>query len=330
MGKVMENLTAIVLAAGKGTRMRSTLPKVMHHLLGKPLLSWVLDVIQKMDIERVLVVIGHGKDVVESYVQRRGLVTVLQQEQKGTGHAVACCRDHLQDFSGDALIVCGDTPLLTVSTLSGFLELHRRHHSHISVLSAVAENPVGYGRIVRDEAGRFLAIVEEKDASASLKKIREINTGIYLVAVPLLFELLEHVRADNVQKEYYLTDIVGLGLASGLAVNAFCEVSFEEAFGINSRMELSRAERLLLERLRQEWMSKGVTFELADSIYLEAGVQLAQDVVIEPHVVLMGRTTIEEGVRVGAFSYLKDALIKRGSVLPPYTRMWGADGRGQS
>lgn len=320
----MENLTAIVLAAGKGTRMRSTLPKVMHNLLGKPLLAWVLDVIQEMGISRVQVVIGHGKDILGQYLKGRGLIKILQEEQNGTGHAVACCRDSLQDFSGDALILCGDTPLLTPTTLAAFLKLHREQRSDISVLSAVADDSTGYGRIVRNDAGRFLSIVEEKDAPSFIKEINEINTGVYLVSVPLIFELLEHVRADNAQNEYYLTDIVRIGLSAGLSVNAFCEASFEEAFGINSRIELSRAEDLLLKRLRTKWMSEGVTFQLADSIYVEANVQLAQDVVLEPHVVLKGHTVIEAGVQVGAFSYLQDALIKRGCRLPPYTIMLSA------
>lgn len=317
----MENLTAIVLAAGKGTRMCSALPKVMHHLLGKPLLSWGLDVINELGIPRVQVVIGHGKEILEPYLKSRGVVAILQEEQKGTGHAVACCRNSLQDFRGDALILCGDTPLLNTSTLVTFLSLHRERHSDVSVLSAVADDPTGYGRIVRNKAGRFLSIVEEKDAPLSVKEIHEINTGVYLVTVPLIFELLKHVRADNAQNEYYLTDIVNIGLRSGLAMNAFCEASFEEALGINSRMELSRAEVLLLKRLRAKWMSRGVTFQLADSIYLEADVQLAQDVVLEPHVVLKGHTVIEAGVQVGAFSYLQDALVKGGCRLPPYTIM---------
>lgn len=322
-GYRMKNLTAIILAAGKGTRMRSSLPKVMHNLLGKPLLSWGLDVVQEMGISRVQVVIGHGKNMLIPYLKGRGVTTILQEEQNGTGHAVACCRKSLQEFSGDVLILCGDTPLLTASTLAAFLKLHRERRSDVSVLSAVADDPTGYGRIVRNDTGRFLSIVEEKDASSYVKEIHEINTGVYLVAVPLIFELLEHVRADNAQNEYYLTDIVGIGLASGLAVNAFCEASFEEAFGINSRLELSHAEDLLLKRLRTKWMSEGVTFQLADSIYLEADVQLAQDVVIEPHVVLKGQTVIEAGVRVGAFSCLQDALVKGGSRLPPYTIMRG-------
>ncbi|MDD3552997.1 MAG: NTP transferase domain-containing protein [Deltaproteobacteria bacterium] len=320
----MENLTAIVLAAGKGTRMRSILPKVMHNLLGKPLLSWGLDVIKEMGISRVQVVIGHGKEILEPYLESRGLVTVLQKEQNGTGHAVACCKNALQDFSGDALILCGDTPLLTASTLEAFLKLHRARRSDVSVLSAVADDPTGYGRIVRNDTGRFLSIVEEKDAPSSVKEIREINTGVYLVSVPLIFELLGHVEADNAQNEYYLTDIVSIGLNSGLVVNAFCEASFEEAFGINSRIELSRAEGLLLKRLRTKWMSAGVTFHLADSIYLEADVQLAQDVVLEPHVVLKGHTVIEAGAQVGAFSCLHDVLVKGGCHLPPYTIMRGA------
>lgn len=319
----MENLTAIVLAAGKGTRMRSDLPKVMHNLLGKPLLSWGLDVINEIGIARVLVVIGHGKEILGPYLKTHGLVAILQEEQKGTGHAVACCKNSLQDFRGDALILCGDTPLLTASTLATFLKLHRERRSHLSVLSAVADDPTGYGRIVRNDTGRFLSIVEEKDAPLSVKEIHEVNTGVYLVAVPLIFELLAHVRADNAQNEYYLTDIVSIGLSSGLSVNAFCEASFEEAFGINSRIDLSRAESLLLKRLRAKWMSAGVTFQLADSIYLDASVQLARDVVLEPHVVLKGHTVIEAGVQVGAFSYLQDALVKEGAQLPPYTIMRG-------
>lgn len=319
----MEKLTAIILAAGKGTRMRSAIPKVMHNLLGKPLLSWCLNIIQQIGIERVLVVIGHGKEAVDDYLKQGGFFSVVQEEQKGTGHAVACCRDYLKDSTGSALILCGDTPLLTVGTLTKFIELHHTHGSDISVLSALTDTPSGYGRIVRDDSGSFLAIVEEKDASFTVKKINEINTGVYLVSIPLLFELLQKVGADNAQKEYYLTDIVGIGLNAGLVVNAFCEASFEEALGVNSRMELSRAEHVLLKRLREKWMDYGVTFELADSIYLEPDVQLARDVVIEPHVVLKGKTVIEEGVHIGAFSYLQNIMVKKGAHLLPHTIMVG-------
>jgi bifunctional UDP-N-acetylglucosamine pyrophosphorylase/glucosamine-1-phosphate N-acetyltransferase len=215
------------------------------------------------------------------------------------------------------LILCGDTPLFKLDTLAAMIKAHRGHGSDISVLSALFSDPTGYGRIVRDEAGRLRAIVEQKDGDDEILAIREINSGTYLVKTEALKELLPLIENNNAQGEYYLTDIVALGLQKGLSVEAFPLAEEEETLGVNSRFQLSQAEAVLLKRLRRRMMDSGVSLVMADTIYLEPGVNIENDVIIEPFTMICGSTSIGKGARIGAGAILQDAVIPAGMVVQP-------------
>jgi len=313
----------IILAAGKGTRMKSEIPKVMHHLLGKPLIEHVLCLLGNLDIAFRLVVTGHGGDYVRDCVTRYNVVLIEQEQQLGTGHAVLCAKAALREFCGNVLIICGDTPLLKETTLASFMENHAGSKRILSLLSAHFKDPSGYGRILRSLSGmpQIRGIVEEKDATEAQRLLTEINTGIYAVDSVFLFDALDSVGCDNVQGEYYLTDIVGLAVSRGVSTGAVITAAEDEAFGVNSRMDLVRAETILLDRIRRSWLEFGVSFELCESVYIEPDVVLSRDVTVGPHVVLKGNTIVGKGAKLGAFSYLDGAQVPPGTTIPPFSRL---------
>lgn len=242
------NWASIVLAAGKGTRMKSDLPKVMHIINGQPIIFWIINLLKRLGIRLRIVVIGYKGDIVREYVEELGCRTVKQEEQLGTGHAVMCAKSVLSDFRGDVLIMCGDTPLFKRETIEFFMRTHTESNGDVSILTALMEAPSGYGRIKRKEGFddmSVLGIVEEKDASDEEKGIKEINTGVYAVKAPILFELLSRVGNKNAQGEFYLTDIVGIAVAEGKRVHAICCAASDEAQGINSREDMVRAEIIM-------------------------------------------------------------------------------------
>ncbi len=313
------NVAAIVLAAGKGTRMKSSVPKVLHEVLGRPLLGHVIELLKGLNIGRVVTVVGHGANSVKSYLSPFGAETVVQEEQLGTGHAVSCAETALSNFSGHVLIICGDTPLFFKSTMEEFIRLHIQSDNILSVLSSDFVVPFGYGRIVRDAGGRFLGICEEKDAEQHIRAITEVNTGTYLVHSDFLFSALNGLDNDNAQKEYYLTDIVEIAVSLDKKTDAFCLASEEEALGVNSRFQLSQAEGILLGRIRKALMDQGVTLQNARTIYIEPSVIIEPDVLVEPCCVLRGNTRIGAGSRIGAHSYLSHAEIAPATSVPPFS-----------
>jgi len=314
---------SIILAAGKGTRMKSEVPKVMHHLLGKPIIGHVLDLLRNLDIGPRVVVAGHGGDLVRDYLKKTDIKLVVQEQQLGTGHAASCAKAALGEFHGNVLIICGDTPLLKENTLASFMEDHAASGRILSLLTAHLKDPTGYGRVLRSvpEDAQIQGIVEEKDATEAQRRLTEINTGTYAVDSGFLFHALDAVGCDNVQGEYYLTDIVSIAVSEGVSAGAVSAAAEDEARGINSRTELAGAETILLDRIRKNWMEFGVSFELYKSIYIEPDVMLSRDVTIGPHVVLKGRTTVGEGAKLGAFSYLEGVQVPPGSIIPPFSRL---------
>jgi bifunctional UDP-N-acetylglucosamine pyrophosphorylase/glucosamine-1-phosphate N-acetyltransferase len=317
---------SIILAAGKGIRMKSEIPKVMHHLLGKPLIGHVLGLLRNLDIGSKVVVAGHGSDLVRDYLKKYDIKLVVQEQQLGTGHATLCAKAALGEFCGNVLIICGDTPLLKESTLASFMEDHAGSGRILSLLTAHLKDPTGYGRVLRSVSEEVLiqGIVEEKDATEAQRRVTEINTGIYAVDSDFLFHALDAVGCDNVQGEYYLTDIVSIAVSEGVSAGAVSAAAEDEAWGVNSRMDLARAETILLDRIRKSWMEFGVSFELYESVYIEPDVTLSRDVTIGPHVVLKGRTTVGEGVKLGAFSYLEGVQVSPGSIIPPFSKLISA------
>jgi|LJSS01.1.fsa_nt_gb UDP-N-acetylglucosamine diphosphorylase/glucosamine-1-phosphate N-acetyltransferase len=248
MGDKLGQLAAIVLAAGKGTRIgHPELPKVLLPLRGRPLLAYVLDAVTALQPERLLVVVGFRGDQVAAFVRTSfpQAELVWQLEQRGTGHAVAQTEPVLRDFTGDVLIVTGDTPFLRGDTLQAFVGFHRRHQYAVSVLTAHMPEPAGYGRIVRDAEGRLLRIVEDRDATDAERALTEVNTGIIAARAPLLFALLPLLQPHNAQREYYLTDIVTLCREQGYPVGGYCAEEWEQFLGINTLEDYHRAEQLV-------------------------------------------------------------------------------------
>jgi bifunctional UDP-N-acetylglucosamine pyrophosphorylase / glucosamine-1-phosphate N-acetyltransferase len=240
-----KDLAVIVLAAGQGKRMNNPdKAKVMSEIYGKPLIGHVLEKAKMLTDKEIVVIVGYKKNDVIEYIDKAGFNVsfIEQEEQLGTGHAVNQARKNFNDFNGDVLILCGDVPNLSYETLKEFTLEHLNNNSNVSVLSAITKNPKGYGRIIRDENGNFIKIVEEKDADRNEKEVREINSGVFLVNSKLLFSSLLKLSNNNAQNEYYLTDIVGILKNEGARVFAFAGAEFEELLGVNSPEELSRAE----------------------------------------------------------------------------------------
>jgi len=245
----MNDIAALVLAAGKGTRMYSDLAKVLHPICGRPMLSYPLAALEELRLGRVLVVVGHQAENIQEIFLEASVEWVLQTEQLGTGHAVLCALPHLADFVGSVLICCGDTPLLTTGTLRMFLTNHLKSDNDLSVLSMLLEEPGSYGRIVRNSAGAVSGIVEAKDATDEERDIREVNTGIYCARALLLQSVIPEISNTNAQGEYYLTDMVKLAVERGWKVQAIAGSDPTEFLGVNTNEELEAAERVIAQRM---------------------------------------------------------------------------------
>jgi len=320
-----EALAVLILAAGKGTRMKSDLVKVLHPLMGQPMLAHVLNAVRYLEPDRTVVIVGHQAERVIETVERPGLIFVHQAEQLGTGHAVAQAREALADFSGTVLILAGDVPLLSPQTLMDFLAAHRQLEAPISVLTVELPLPGAYGRIVRDEDGFLARIVEARDAAPEELAIREINTGVYAVDTALLFEAVNGLRSDNDQKEYYLTDIVALAREIGLTAAAILTPDPDEVLGINDRVELAGAIAYLRTLTNESWMRAGVTMIDPATVYIETTVKLARDVTLWPNVLLQGRTTVGSGATIGPDCQIIDSTVGAGASIAKGAFLRGAD-----
>lgn len=333
------DLQVCILAAGKGKRMRSRLPKVLHPVLGKAMIGHVLHSVVALSPKAVAVVVGHGSEMVrESIGQPDGLEWVIQDQQLGTGHAVQQCEQSVDDGVRDVLIVCGDTPLLTTDTLARMVGDHREKSADITILTSRPKNPFGYGRIVRDEGGQIVTIVEEKDATDKQRQIREVSSGIYCVRRKVLFELLHAVGNDNAQGEYYLPDIVPLALQENYLVEATIMGDPDEMLGVNDRLHLAQVEEIMQRRIVEAWQYSGVTVEKPDTVRIEADVEIGGDTHIQAGCHLIGKTRIGSGCSIGpytvlvdtevadqahirAFSHLQECSIGSEAVVGPYARL---------
>ena len=294
----MANLVAVILAAGKGTRMRSKYPKVLHKVGGKPMLQHVIDAATVAGCDDKVVIVGHEAELVEKMVGSQGKIA-LQAEQLGTGHAVMQTAEALKGFTGTALILCGDTPLLEGEELKKFCEAHKASGAAATVLTAVMDDPFGYGRIVRDEKGNVQAIVEQKDATEAQKAIKEINTGIYCMECPLMFDVLATLTNDNAQGEYYLTDVLEKLNQAGQKVGGVVTEDSDMVMGINSRKQLSVAEGVMRQRIFDKLMDNGVTIMDPASTFIEGSVKIGRDTIIYPYTWLEGTTVIGEDCEIG-------------------------------
>jgi bifunctional UDP-N-acetylglucosamine pyrophosphorylase/glucosamine-1-phosphate N-acetyltransferase len=246
----MNERVAIILAAGVSSRMKTAVPKVLHEVCGRPMLSYVLDACRGAGIAKIYVVVGFGADQVkERFGSDKDIVWVVQEEQKGTAHAVLCCKDHLEDFDGEVLILCGDGPLIRTETLKTLIEKQQAEGSAATLATALVDDSSGYGRIVRGDDGSIKCIVEHNDCDEEQLKINEINPSYYIFEKKVLFGALEEVRPDNAKKEYYLTDAVAIIIESGRKVSAVRAVRPEEAISVNTKEQLSRMNEIMLERV---------------------------------------------------------------------------------
>jgi bifunctional UDP-N-acetylglucosamine pyrophosphorylase/glucosamine-1-phosphate N-acetyltransferase len=308
----MEEFAALILAAGKGTRMKSGVPKVLHHVAGSPMISYVVDAVRSGGFQEIVIVVGHESEEVRKVAQVPGIKFALQEPQLGTGHAVAAARECFGGFSGDILILCGDIPLLQPKTIKEFIRFHQNNNSMLTVMTTFPENPSGYGRIVRREGGRVAGIVEERDASEAEKAIMEINTGVYLANADLLYSLVSKLGADNSQGEYYLTDIVSEAAKESIPVHAFVLADAQEATGINTRSDLARVSTIVWNRLREDLMVSGVTLLDPSSVYVDSQVRIGADTVIHPGVTISGRTEIGNGCVIEPGVYIMDSKLGDG------------------
>ncbi len=307
----MANLTAVILAAGKGTRMKSKLPKVLHKVGGHPMLEHVMDAAEAAGCRDNVVVIGHGAELVRELVGDRARIA-LQAEQLGTGHAVLQAADTLKDFTGTVMILCGDTPLLEAEELEKFYAEHVKSGAAATVMSALMDDPFGYGRILRDANGDVAGIVEQKDASEEQKQIKEINTGNYCVEAPLLFEVLRTLGNNNAQGEYYLTDVLAKLRAMGKKVGGVITADSEMIMGVNSRRQLAEAESVMRRRIAERHMDDGVTLMDPASTFIEKSVKIAPDTVIYPNTWLQGATVIGEDCEIGPNVRLENVKVADG------------------
>ncbi|MFB5284818.1 bifunctional UDP-N-acetylglucosamine diphosphorylase/glucosamine-1-phosphate N-acetyltransferase GlmU [Peribacillus sp. Hz7] len=308
----MRNRYAIILAAGQGTRMKSKLYKVLHPVCGKPMVQHVVEQVNQLQIEEIVTIIGHGAEQVQKQL---GDVCqyALQAEQLGTAHAVMQAESVLAKQEGTTLVICGDTPLIKAETMEALVTLHEETGAKATVLTAYAENPDGYGRIIRNANGLVEKIVEHKDASDEERAVKEINTGTYCFDNQALFQALQQVSNDNVQSEYYLPDVIEILKSAQETVTAFQTKEFEETLGVNDRLALSQAEQIMRKRINETHMRNGVTIIDPATTYIESGVSIGQDTTIYPGVTIAGQTAIGEDCVIGPHSEIKDCEIGKGT-----------------
>jgi bifunctional UDP-N-acetylglucosamine pyrophosphorylase/glucosamine-1-phosphate N-acetyltransferase len=301
-------LAAVVLAAGKGTRMKSGLPKVLHRVCGRAMVEHVLSAVKKAGVHKTILVVGHEAGLVTERVGG-GVEYAYQREQLGTAHALMQARCALERFDGDILVVCGDTPLIRPETLAGLVDAHRRGGNAATVLTAVLPDPAGYGRIIRNAGGGLVKIVEQKDATPGELAVREINTGVYCFRAEGLFDALAALGRDNAQGEYYLTDIIEYYAQRNKPVGAATIDDFSEVMGINDRCQLAAVEKIMRRRILDKLMQSGVTVMDPESTFIDDSVQIGPDTVIYPFTIIEGKSKIGEKCIIGPSSRLADSTL---------------------
>lgn len=310
----MRGFQAIVLAAGLGTRMRSKLPKAVHEICGKPMITLVLDALEAAGAEGSFVVVGHLAELVEEVVGDRA-VCVLQSEQKGTGHAVMQAEDALSGYEGPVVVAAGDAAYLTEADLRSLVNHHQETKASATILSSILENPYGYGRVVREASGQIRRIVEDKDCSPEEALICEVNSSVYCFEKRVLFDALSRITPDNVQGEYYLTDVIEVMIQEGFRVEAVVSEDPLAAQGINTRCQLAEAERIYRDRIRERLMLSGVTMVDPETTFVDFDVVIRQDTTILPFSVIQGKTVIGEDCTIGPFARIVDSKVSSGATI---------------
>ena len=305
-------IKSIILAAGKGTRMKSDTPKVLHTIFDKTLVGYVIDAVNNTGLaDENFVIVGHQAERVEEYINKNydNAKCVLQSPQLGTGHAVSMALPYLKDFDGEVIILCGDTPLITSETIKEFVEYHRENQSDLTVMSAIFENPTNYGRIIRNQDSSLNSIVEEKDATPEQKAVKEINAGIYCINWAKIKPAFNELTSNNAQGEYYLTDIIKWGNEKNLSVNAYTLKNNEEIFGINSKTHLAEATKMLNNKIVQKHLDNGVQIIDPATTWISPETEIGADTVIYPSCYINGKNKIGKHCKIGPFAHLRGDVI---------------------
>ncbi len=309
---------SIILAAGLGTRMKSSLPKVLHNILGKPIITHVIDAISTMNVLKIIIVIAEHSEGIKDALNNEKISFAYQQRPLGTADALKAGVNTIHSPIDHALVLNGDTPLIKKETLKKLIKVHTKKSNDITLLSFISSDPTSYGRILRDEGGRVKCIVEEKDATKEEKAIKEVNSGIYVFSHRSL-AYLNHIKMNEKKGEYYLTDIISLGYRKGLTVDALCVDDETEFIGINSRYELLMAQKKLQRRIARYWLERGVTLMDMDSIIISPNVKIGRDTTIYPNVLLEGNTTVGAGCTIHSNSRIVNSMIKDNVILKDST-----------
>ena len=307
-----KKVKSIILAAGKGTRMKSNMPKVLHSIFNKPLLGYVIDAVNNSSYaDENYVIVGHEAEQVEKYINENycNAKCILQSPQLGTGDAVNKAAPYIKDFNGYVIIVCGDTPLITSDTLRDFIEFHDNNSADLTVMSAIFENPKNYGRIIRDKNKKFIAIVEEKDATPEQKAVKEINAGIYCITWNKISEAFNNLKNNNAQGEYYLTDIVKWAVEKNLNIQSYILDNNEEIFGINSKVQLAEATKILNRNSVTKLMENGVQIVDPATTFISPETTIEADTLILPNVYITGKNKIGANCKIGPFAHIRDGAI---------------------
>ncbi|MEZ4630399.1 MAG: NTP transferase domain-containing protein [Deinococcales bacterium] len=312
-----ENLAVVILAAGLGTRMKSEFPKVLHEAAGRPLVEHVIRAAQRLKPEKIIVVIGHGANLMRQRLAHTGVEFVEQKQQLGTGHALLQCQESLEGFKGQVMVLNGDGPLLRFESLKAFAG-SQADDTGMSLMICEVENPFGLGRIIRLNDGSVSKIVEEKDASPQEKAMKEVNPGIYLFNSQV-FKLAQKLNNQNAAGEYYITDLVDIYIKAGFKVNPFKIADEREVLGVNNRKQLAEIETILRWRIRDQWLLSGVTMIDPASVYIDDEVVLEPDTIIHPNVHLKGKTVIHRGVTIPPNVIIDNSSINTDRLITPFS-----------
>ncbi len=310
----------MILAAGKGTRMKSEILKVVHQVAGKPIVNYVLDTVLNIGVEDVYLVVGHQANLVQQNICHANAHFVIQEDQMGTGHAVMQVQPLIPIDNNDTIMVlAGDCPLIEEETLQNLLAIHQESNALGTILTAIMENPGGYGRILRGQMGTVIGIKEAKDCTSEEKEIQEINTGVYIFDSQALFENLQYVDTNNTQKEFYLTDVIHLIKESGGAIAAYCAEDSNEVIGINTREDLANISKIIYQKNNIHFMQEGITIIDPNSTFIDSTVKIGGDTIISPFTIIKGHTVIGTHCKIGPHTFIENGTIVNETNLPPFT-----------
>ena len=314
---------AIILAAGKGTRMKSGRLKVAHEVAGKPIVSYVLDAVIEVGVSQVYLVVGHQAETLKQEIKNKNVTFVTQDQQLGTGHAVMQVAPYFNMINqhSTVIVLAGDSPLIKAKTLENLIAIHHESNAAVTVLTTKMEQPGQYGRILRGRMGTLTGIKEAKDCTLKEREISEINTGIYAFDAELLFEHLGKLNTNNTQGEYYLTDIIHILKAGGKVVSAFCMEDSDQAIGINTRMDLAKTNEILYKENNTHFMEQGVTIVDPKTTFIDSTVIIGQDTIIGPFTCIHGDSVIGANCEIGPHCFIKNGIVENNVVIPPFSHI---------